>query len=73
MNIEKIVDKDIEFLLSFPKTIMKGKYIIDYKSYGFFVKDTQNGETKSIKYNFSDIEKNNWNGIIPKLFEKKKK
>jgi DNA topoisomerase-1 len=72
MNIEKISDKDIEFLLSFPKTIMKGKYIIDYKSYGFFVKDTHNDETRSIKFNISDIESNNF-GFIPKLFEKKKK
>lgn len=72
-TIDKINTKDIEFLLSFPKKILNGKYIIDYKSYGFFVKDVKTDVSRSIKYNFLDIEKNNYEEFVPKLFLDKPK
>jgi DNA topoisomerase I len=71
-TIDKINAKDIEFLLSFPKKILNGKYIVDYKSYGFFVKDVNTDVNRSIKYNFHDIEKNNYE-FVPKLFLNKTK
>ena len=51
-SLEKITEKDIQFLLSFPKNYKE--FTIHYKAYGFYVKD-KNKRSKSIHYHsFAD-------------------
>ena len=58
-NLKNITEKDIKFLLSFPKQYKD--YTIHYKAYGFYVND-KNKKSKSINYHkFSDsIRKNDF-------------